>query len=310
MPKISVIMPLYNAEQYVKKAIESILQQTYKDFELLIIDDCSTDNSLEVVNSIKSSKIKIINNEKNEGIAVSRNKGLEFAEGQYVALMDDDDLTVPNRFELQNDYLESHNDIDVIGGRHCAIDHRDQIIQTFMEPLNNPKYIRAYIMLYNPIANGSTMIRNDFLKENQIRYQDNSLGMEDYRFWIDCSVKGNITNLSDVLLYWRNSGTNETFKINTTWSKKRAEKFADLHRYAFKLNGYSLSEEEYGVLNNMFPEILSSTIVNIKDMEQLYNIFLKIIRMSKEIGAENASEVKIMCRKLFSNRLEFSNIWF
>lgn len=310
MPKISVIMPLYNAEQYVKKAIGSILQQSYKDFELLIIDDCSTDNTLEVVSSIKNPKIKIVSNEKNKGIAYSRNKGLDLAESEYIALMDDDDLTVSNRFELQNDYLESYVDIDVVGGRHCAIDQKDQIIQSFMEPLNNPQYIRAYLMFYNAIANGSTMIRNDFLKKNHIKYADDCLGMEDYRFWIDCSVKGKITNLSEVLLYWRKSGTNETSKINDNWSISRADKYADLQRYALGLNGYSLLEEEYGVLNNMFPEIITSSIVNVKDMKQLYNVFLKIIRMSKEMRVENENEVKILCRKLFSSRLEFSDFWF
>lgn len=310
MPRISVIMPLYNAEQFVKKAIESILQQSFKDFELILIDDCATDNTLDVVSSIKSSKIKIVNNEKNSGIAYSRNKGLELADGQYIALMDDDDLTVPNRFETQIGYLETHNDIDVIGGRHCIIDQRDQIIRTCREPLNNPQYIRADMMLYDSIANGSAMIRNDFLKENQIKYQENCLGMEDYRFWIDCSVRGKVTNLSDILLYWRNSGSNETCRVQNTQPKWRAEKYADLQRYAFGLNGYSLSEEEYAIINKMFPEALSSTVVDVKDMDKLHDIFTKIIQQSKEMYAENAAEVAIMCRKRFSNRLEFSNLWF
>lgn len=310
MPRISVIMPLYNAEQFVKKAIESILQQSFKDFELILIDDCATDNTLDVVSSIKSSKIKIVNNEKNSGIAYSRNKGLELADGQYIALMDDDDLTVPNRFETQIGYLETHNDIDVIGGRHCIIDQRDQIIRTCREPLNNPQYIRADMMLYDSIANGSAMIRNDFLKENQIKYQENCLGMEDYRFWIDCSVRGKITNLSDILLYWRNSGNNETCRVQNTQPKWRAEKYADLQRYAFGLNGYSLSEDEYAIINKMFPEALSSTVVDVKDMEKLHDVFTKIIQQSKEMHAENAAEVAIMCRKRFSNRLEFSNLWF
>lgn len=310
MPRISVIMPLYNAEAFVRKAIESILQQSYKDFELLLIDDCSTDNTLDVVSSIKDSKIKIINNKKNEGIAFSRNKGLELADGQYIALMDDDDLTVPNRFETQIDYLELHNNIDVVGGRHCIIDQKDQIIKTCREPLSNPHYIRANMMLYDPIANGSAMMRNDFLRENQIKYQDNCLGMEDYRFWIDCSVLGKITNLNDMLLYWRNSGNNETFRVQNMQQKRRAEKYADLQRYAFELNGYSLSEEEYGVINKMFPEVLSSTIVSAEDMEQLHDVFLKVILQSKEMDVENADEVAIMCRKRFSHRLEFSDLWF
>jgi glycosyltransferase involved in cell wall biosynthesis len=309
MPKISVIMPLYNAEQFVKKSIESILTQSYEDFELLLIDDCSTDNTLEVASSIKNSKIKIVNNERNMGIAFSRNKGLDLAEGQYIALMDDDDLTVPNRFEIQVNYLGMHNEIDIVGGRHCVIDERDQVIWTCRDPLNNPKYIRADMMLYNPIANGSAMIRNDFLRENRIKYQDGCLGMEDYRFWIDCSVWGNITNLNDILLYWRNSGANETSRMQTIKSKQRAEKYAYLQRYAFELNGYFLSEEDYGIINEMFPEKFSSTVVSIEDIKKLHSVFGKVIQQAKQFGAENANEVEIMCKKRFSRRLEFSELW-
>lgn len=311
MPKISVIMPLYNAKKYVKGAIESILKQTYEDFELLIIDDCSTDGSLDIASDMKDSRIKIISNEENRGIAFSRNKGLELVDSQYIALMDHDDLTVINRFELQVDYLESHNDIDVVGGRQCVIDQNDQVMRApSREMSSDPKYIRADLMLCNRIANGSTMIRNNFLKENKIRYQDGCLGMEDYHFWIDCSVKGKITNLNDVLLYWRDSGNNETFRMQKVKSKQRAERFSELQRYAFEMNHYSLMEEEYEIINNMFPERLSSAIVNVEDMKKLHNIFLKVIHQSKEMGAENANEVAIMCRKRFSNRLEFSDLWF
>lgn len=309
MPKISVIMPLYNADLFVEKAIKSILNQSYKDFELLLIDDCSTDHTMEIVSRIKDSRIKIVRNEKNEGIAFSRNRGLSLADGQYIALMDDDDLTVPDRFDIQVEYLELYNEMDVVGGQFCAIDENDQVIWTCKERLNNPKYIRADMMLYDSIANGSAMIRNDFLKKNQIIYQDGCLGMEDYRFWIECSALGNVTNLDHIFLYWRNSENNESSKVKKRKYKQRAEKYGELQKYAFELNGYSLSEEEYGIINKMFPEILSSVIINVEDMKKLYDVFLKVIQQSKDIRAENANEIAIMCRKRFSNRLEFTNLW-
>ncbi|MBE5978966.1 MAG: glycosyltransferase [Paenibacillaceae bacterium] len=310
MPKISVIMPLYNAEQFVSKAIESILQQSYKDFELLIVDDCSTDNSLDIVSKIRDSRIKIVRNEKNEGISFSRNRGLALASGEYIALMDDDDLTVPFRFDTQVNYLNVHSDIDVVGGRHCIIDENDQIIRTCGEPLNNPLYIRADMMLYDSVANGSAMFRADFIKRNRINYHDGWLGMEDYHFWIQCSARGRITNLSENLLYWRKSGNNETVRRQNLQSKERSEKFSNLHKYAFELNGYLLLNEEYEIINKMFPEAISSTIVNRNDIEKLYNVLLKIIHQSKELRVENAKEVEIMCRRRFSKRLEFSELWF
>lgn len=302
-------MPLYNAELFVEKAIKSILQQSYKDFELLLIDDCSTDHTMEVVSRIKDARIKILKNEKNKGIAFSRNRGLGLAEGQYIALMDDDDLTVPNRFEIQVNYLEMNNNIDVVGGQFCSIDENDRIIWTCKERLNNPKYIRADMMLYDSIANGSAMIRNDFLRKNQIKYYDGCLGMEDYRFWIECSALGNVTNIDHILLYWRNTENNESSMVKKLKSEQRAEKYGELQRYAFELNGYSLLKEDYEIINKMFPEILSSVIVKVENMKKLHDIFLKVIQQSKDIRAENAKEIEIMCRKRFSNRLEYSDIW-
>lgn len=107
-PKVSVIMPAYNAEKFIEKTINSILNQTYTDFELLIIDDCSTDNTMDVVRRIKDNRIRIINNKTNQGIAKSRNIGLANAKGEYIALMDNDDLTVVDRFEKEVCYLENH----------------------------------------------------------------------------------------------------------------------------------------------------------------------------------------------------------
>lgn len=309
MPKVSVIIPIYNAELYVEKAINSILDQTYTDFELLLIDDCSTDNTMLVVEKIKDSRIKIIHNKKNMGIANSRNIGLDNATGEYIALMDDDDLTVPDRFAKQVDFLDIHKDIDVVGGRYGVIDKNDKLVRLYAEPLNNSQYIKAYIMLYNPIGNGSAMFRNDFIKRNNISYQNNYFGMEDYRFWIDCSLHGRITNLSDVFLYWRDTKNNETSRTNIFMKEKRAYKFSELRQYAFEKNGYDLSNNELKIINNLFPEDLKSVLAKKEDMKKLYVVFMKIIKQAKEIGVCNDKEVEIMCKKLFSFRLEYSEIW-
>ena len=309
MPKISVIIPVYNGEKYIKKAINSILNQTYTDFELLLIDDCSTDKTMSVVEEIKDPRIKIIHNKKNMGIADSRNIGLKNATGEYIALMDDDDITVPERFEKQVCFLDKHKDIDVVGGRYGVIDKDDKLIRLYAEPLNNPNYIRAYMMLYDPIGNGSAMFHNSLIRENNILYQNNCFGMEDYHFWINCSLYGKITNLPDVFLYWRYTKDNETNRTNTFIKEKRAEKFAQLHRYAFEQNGYYLTDNEFEIVNRLFPEDLKSIWATKEDVKKLHTIFLKIINQAKELNVCNAKEVEVMCKKLFSFRMEYSEIW-
>ena len=113
---ISVIMSNYNTpEEYLREAIESILNQTYKNFEFIIIDDCSTDNSLEIIKSYNDERIVLIENEENIGLTKSINKGLAVAKGEYIARMDADDVSLPQRFEKQINYMNDHTELIVCG---------------------------------------------------------------------------------------------------------------------------------------------------------------------------------------------------
>lgn len=127
---VSIIMPNYNSDMYIKKTIDSVLAQTYKNWELIIVDDCSTDNSLKIVNSFNDARIKIIKNEVNSGAAVSRNNALRVAEGKWIAFLDSDDLWTSEKLEKQisfmvdDDLLFSYTDYDVV-------DENDKITSTF-----------------------------------------------------------------------------------------------------------------------------------------------------------------------------------
>lgn len=115
MPKISVVMPAYNAEKYIGEAIESILNQTFKDFEFIIINDGSVDHTKEIIREYNDPRIVLLENDKNRGIVLSLNKGLDAATGKYIARMDADDIALKNRFERQVEYLDEHKDIGVLG---------------------------------------------------------------------------------------------------------------------------------------------------------------------------------------------------
>ncbi|MDD4353774.1 MAG: glycosyltransferase family A protein, partial [Candidatus Nanoarchaeia archaeon] len=124
--RISVIMSAYNTERYIAEAIESILNQTFKDFEFIIIDDGSTDDSLKIIKRYvkKDRRIKLIHNKKNIGLTKSLNKGLKIAKGQYIARMDADDISLPQRFQIQYDFLEKNKDIFLIGTTAFLIDDK------------------------------------------------------------------------------------------------------------------------------------------------------------------------------------------
>ncbi len=309
MPKVSVIMPVYNGEKYIEKAINSILNQTYKDFELILIDDCSPDSSIEIAKKLNDPRIRIIQNEKNSGIAFSRNVGLKAARGEYIALMDDDDLTVPHRFEKQVAYLDNHLDIDVVGGQVALIDENDNITCIRNTPLINPKFIKATLMIRDPIGNGSAMFRKKLIEDNSILYKDGCCGMEDYLFWIDCSLHGNITNIQEIMLYWRCTNQNETYKNRVILEKKRREKYSEIQKYAMNMNGIDLDEIEIEIVTNMLIEDMSTNSVSVEELRKLYIVLKKIIHQVYEKGMNNANEIRIMLRKEFSKRTEFSELW-
>lgn len=120
-PKISVIMPAYNAEQYISEAIESILNQTYSNFEFIIIDDGSTDRTVEMVQSYSDPRIRFVQNEHNLGVAATLNRGLKLATGEYIARMDADDIALRERFGKQVSFLDMHPEIAVFRHRHREI---------------------------------------------------------------------------------------------------------------------------------------------------------------------------------------------
>lgn len=160
-PPISVIMPVYNAEKFLDESIESILNQTFKDFEFIIIDDGSTDNSLKIIRKYKKKdkRIKVLINKKNQGIAETRNKGLRIAKGKYIVTFDADDISLQKRLQIQYYFLERNQNIFLVGGSAIIIDENGRDFGVFKK-FNNPEKIRKKLLKSNPIINSSVMFRN------------------------------------------------------------------------------------------------------------------------------------------------------
>lgn len=202
-PKISVVMSCYNRAEYSKLAIESILGQTYKDFEFIIIDDFSEDNTAEVIQDYadKDERIVFIRNKQNMDYNYNLRKGFEIAKGEYIARMDDDDISMPERFEKQVEYLDKHPEITVLG--------------TFIEPIGEGKAeswvtiedsdeLEIAMNFYNPMCHPSVMIRNSFLKENNLNYSEDALYAEEYHLWMKIILAGGkLANLPEELVQYR-----------------------------------------------------------------------------------------------------------
>lgn len=231
-PKVSVLMPVYNAQKYLKDTIDSILQQTFDNFELLIINDASADNSEKIIKSFTDKRIKYYQNEKNLGISATRNKLMDLAQGEYLAIIDNDDICLPERFAKQVKFLDKNADISVVGSwteLFCKEKPRGifgickKIIRNlgwiWCQPAN-PTLDDA--LEGCPVMHPSSMIRKaDFVKHN-LRYDAALTPAEDFDLWVETMMKGlRLANLQEVLFKYNLHGNN--FSITT----KRQQKIAD-----------------------------------------------------------------------------------
>ena len=193
-PKISVLMPVYKTNPcYLKEAVQSILDQTFTDFELLILDDYPKDNRESVIKSFKDPRIKYFRNDKNIGITPSRNKLISLATGEYLAVMDHDDVALPHRFIEQVKILDTHPEVGVVG---CWVE-RFPDIKVAKYPEKN-KEIEAYLMQGCAIPHTGAMIRKSLF--NNIQYEEEYTPSEDYRLWCQLLGKTHFYNVPKILM--------------------------------------------------------------------------------------------------------------
>ena len=196
-PKITVLMSVYNGEKYLKEAIDSILNQTFKDFEFLIINDGSTDKTAEILQSYDDPRIKIVNNDKNMDLTKSLNKGLRIARGKYIARMDADDVSLPQRFKKQVDYLEENVTAGLVGTFSYTIGEGGEILNEGKPPSEN-KEIKKALLKGNQFCGPSVMFREKcidrigFFRE-EFRYA------QDYDLWLRIADKYDVANIPEPL---------------------------------------------------------------------------------------------------------------
>lgn len=204
-PKVSVLMPIYKTkEEHLREAIDSILSQTFEDFEFLILDDCPEDNREEIVKSYNDKRIKYIKNEHNLGITPSRNKLIDMAKGEYLAVMDHDDISLPKRFEKQVAYLDANPSVGVVGCWYTTlISH-----QTMVYPTEHPEIVSGIINGCCYILHPASMIRKSVLIENKICYEEKFSPAEDFMLWGRLIEFTNFYNIPDFLFLYRDHSEN------------------------------------------------------------------------------------------------------
>jgi len=192
--KISVIMSVYNGEAHLTNSIASILNQTFTDFEFIIVDDCSTDSSSEIIRSFKDDRIRVINNETNMGLTKSLNCALKVAHARYIVRQDADDISLPDRFEKQLRYMEKHPEIALVGTSIFVIDDDGEIIEKRIAAPNPGKTL----LKGNRFYHGSVMIKREVLDEIGC-YNELFKYSQDYELWLRVSKRHKAKNLTEPL---------------------------------------------------------------------------------------------------------------
>ena len=288
IPRVSVVMSVYNGEKYLREAVDSILNQTFTDFEFIIIDDGSMDQTAEILDSYSDLRIFRMKNEKNMLLSASLNKGIAIAQGEYIARMDADDISLPERFKKQVEYLDSNTKIGVLGTWIQYIDASGNLAQPVQYP-TDPDCFRWRLCFENPIAHSSTMIRRNLL-EKEIYRSDFEL-LEDYDLWRRLIKLSNISSLSEILVLLRRHQEN----ISLTYST-RQQQFS--LRISCELISNLLQEfvpcEYIAKMLSNIPLSMSDSRVILELLRKIYSVFSK----------ENLSPfARVQINKEYANRL-------
>lgn len=227
-PKVSVLLPVYNAGSFLREAVESILRQTFEDFELIIIDDGSTDGSAEFLDSFSDPRIRVIH-QTNQGLRATLNTGLQQCLGTYIARMDHDDVALPQRLARQVAFLDTHPDHVLVGTTYAYIDDQNRVLGVFPALLEDAD-IKLELLTKSPFGHGTVMFRASALRAGHYQYTLNAVHVEDYDLWIRLAAAGKYANLPDVLYLWRRSATNTTNEHGRTQqTSTRALRAAAFH---------------------------------------------------------------------------------
>ena len=274
-------MPVYNAAKYLNETINSVLNQTFDDFEFLIIDDGSTDNSVEILYSHNDPRIKILINEKNIGYVKTLNKLIDLSKGEYIARQDNDDLSLPDRIEKQVFFLNTNKDVGVCGTNAFTFGTKTKMTRL---PITDDE-IRAYMIINTPFIHPSIMYRKSIFDVLKIgKYNEDLCPAEDYAMWFEISKKTKLANLPEPLLKYRWHDT------NTSQLKKniQIEKANNIRKEILDYTlSYQISTEE----SQLFEIISNPNLANEKDLKSVEETFTKILEKNSVIGYYNDSAI-------------------
>ena len=219
-PKVTVLMSIYNGEKFLRESIESILGQTFTNFEFIIVDDGSTDSSNEIIRSYDDPRICLVENEKNIGLTKSLNKGIDLCRGKYIARMDADDISLSKRIEKQILFMDQNPTVGVCGS---WVNYFRSGKKTVLRSPSDPEEIKANLFFRNIIFHPTVIFRKDLPSGDSVSYNENYLRAQDYELWARLVHLINFSNINEVLVKLR-SHSNTVYRTDRKSQVKYGDK--------------------------------------------------------------------------------------
>lgn len=272
-PKISVIMPVYNTpEEELRESIESILKQTFSDFEFIIIDDCSKNNVKSVIDSYHDNRIRYIRNQKNLGVTGALNVGINNSRANFIARMDSDDISLPQRLEKQLEFLEKNPDIGLISANFLKFPKNEEI----KLPTTDEEIKHTLIFSHNCICHPAVMINRSQIPQEELKYNEKEKVCEDYGLWLKLIKYTSFSNIDDVLLKYR-------WHKNSISKRKTFIQSAGSQRLMFMAQGEYFNTDSANVIA-IIDKYSNNNIVTSKDLKLLICFVQEIMYKLKESG--------------------------
>lgn len=305
-PDISVVMAVYNGEEYLLDAIRSIQTQTFNNFELIIINDASDDRTAELLQTIGDPRIRVFTNERNVGLTKSLNKALRHCRGRFIARMDADDLSHPLRFEKQLAFLESHRDCALVGSSYYVINDKG-ITVSLVQVVTDPAQLKAGLKQQNWFGHGSVMMRQSALAQVG-GYDEEFRYAQDYDLWLRLSERFEVANINEPLYFWRS-----TQQAISSAKAHEQQQFAELAKQKMKaragrassLPDRSLSQADVvvSVIVPTYnrPDMLKEAIQSI--LEQTFQQYEIIVvndagqDVAPVVAAFNSPKIRYLCHE-------------
>ncbi len=295
---VSVVLPAYNSELYIGEAIHSLLEQSYSNFELIIINDGSTDTTEAIISSFEDKRIRYYFNEKNLGLIATLNRGIDLCTGEFIVRMDADDMSLYRRIEKQVDFMQRHPEIAVAGSWYYAFTMENGVE---VKGQTDPEILKSTLLFNTCLCHPATIIRKSVLDKYNFKYDPAYTNLEDYELWLRISKVAQLSNVPEFLFRYRSHDT-QISKLHNAHQKELADSLRS--RY-LKEMGFVFSENELSIHNLVAGNIF---ITSKEQLNQIDKWLVNLIQQNNQLKSFDQKAFNFVIARHWADSCGYTNL--